>query len=302
MQTAEHPLSALLPNTDYYEIDSPVANARYAIWVNYPEGTKRGSQAYPVIIVTDGNLTAPMLIPMNALVHVDPINPVQPVIQVAVGYAGADADDALRIRNRDLLPPGEPSHPSHLAAFDHAVEAGIYDKEWIAGYKVLMHSGRADAFLAFITDELFPAIAERYKVDASNCGLFGYSYGGLFAAYVALQRTALIKRIGAGSPGMMTSQSIVLRMLAEQIEQGTDHSGRHLHMTVCEREFTVPSAYQLLADNYSRFVTELGLRPLPGLTFSSRIIPEESHATGICPSWYSFLRTCYGASSSAWKK
>ena len=44
-------------------------------------------------------------------------------------------------------------------------------------------SGGADHFLAFIGHELFPLVEKECRVDTSNRGLIGSSYGGLFAAW-----------------------------------------------------------------------------------------------------------------------
>ena len=44
----------------------------------------------------------------------------------------------------------------------------------------------------------------------------------------------------------------------------------------------------------AELMTLAGLRPLKGLAFSSRIIDGKSHASGFVPSWFSYLRACYG--------
>jgi hypothetical protein len=63
-----------------------------------------------------------------------------------------------------------------------------------------------------------------------------------------------------------------------------------------ERELTYTSSYQpLVAAGTVEFITLAGTQPLRGLSFSSRVIPEESHITGGAPSFSSFLRTAYGA-------
>ncbi|WP_164549508.1 alpha/beta hydrolase [Tsuneonella rigui] len=297
LERATPEFSDLFLNTEYFEIYSRKAAARYAIWVTLPPDAERSGRHYPAVFMPDGNLSLPLLTPMNLLAYNDPINPVQAVIQIAIGYPGPDAADALRIRNRDLIPPDEKANPIHLSAFDRGVENGVYEAAWVDGYKRLMKNGRADAFLSFVTEELYPQIIDRYPVSIDACGFFGYSYGGLFSAYLALQRPPMFRRVGAGSPGFMTPESVPLRLLQEQSAAGTDHSGRHLHMSICERELTVPSSYQLIADGFSRFVAHQGIEPLPGLSFTSEIIPLESHASGLSPSWFSFLRSCYGKDS-----
>lgn len=161
-----------------------------------------------------------------------------------------------------------------------------------------MNNPAADRFLAFLSDELHPWIASLYRVDEAATGLFGYSYGGLFATYAALRRTRF-RRVGAGSPGIVARASKLFAAYEAELAANADHSGRMLHMTVCEREITVPSFYQVaVGAGSAEFMTLAGTRPLRGLRFSSHISPLESHASGLWPSWFSFLRTCYPAAGA----
>ncbi|MDT9601014.1 alpha/beta hydrolase [Sphingosinicella rhizophila] len=293
------PLSAMLPNTDYFEIDSVRAGARYAIWVTRPAHYERQSgKRFPVVYMPDGNGAAPQTAPRIELLASDPINPIRQFIQVCVGYTGADADRSLAVRARDLLPPGEALPPGVEEGMRATVETGLIDQ---AGADLYLHNLRnpaADKFLAFLTEELHPLIAKRYRVQDEDAGLFGYSYGGLFATYVALSRSSLFRRIGAGSPGILAQKSKIFEMYGRALAEKADHSGRMLHMTVAEREITVPSYYQtLVGAGTTEFIALASLQPLPGLVFSSKIIPEESHATGYGAAWSSFLRTCYSAAA-----
>jgi len=133
-------------------------------------------------------------------------------------------------------------------------------------------------------------------VEQSEAGLFGYSYGGLFATYVALRRSPLFRRIGAGSQGILPKVSTIFSMYEQELQASADHGGRMLHVSVCGPEITAPSVYQsLVGAGSAELMTLAGLRPLKGLAFSSRIIDGESHASGFVPSWFSYLRACYGA-------
>ena len=61
-------------------------------------------------------------------------------------------------------------------------------------------SGGADHFLAFIEHELFPLVEKEYRVDTSDRGLIGSSYGGLFAAWTMVNRPELFQRYISGLP------------------------------------------------------------------------------------------------------
>lgn len=294
---SDPPLSGTLPLTSYFEIDSAKAGARFAVWVTVPPTyASRPDQRYTAIYQPDGNLTAPMLSTAHPLLDFDPIHPIRSFVAVFVGYAGDDARRSLAVRPRDLLPPGEPLLPGTLEGLPGLLSTGILDQAGIDLYARNLTHPAADRFLAFLTDELHPLLATRFRIDTDSAGLYGYSYGGLFAAYVAMSRSPLFRRIGAGSPGILPGVSRIFEMYRANLASGADHGGRALHVTLCGPELTAPSYYQpVVAMGTAELITLAGQQPLKGLEFTSRLIDQESHATGLPASWYSFLRTCYTA-------
>lgn len=86
---------------------------------------------------------------------------------------------------------------------------------------------------------------------------------------------------------------MVFELYKNDLADGVDYSGRHLHLTVCETELTVPGYYQgAIGAGTAEFMTLTGTRRLTGLKVTSRIIPLESHVTGGPSSWADYLRTC----------
>jgi predicted alpha/beta superfamily hydrolase len=216
-------------------------------------------------------------------------------VQVSVGYCGGEVADWLfASRNRDQLPPGEPPAASHLASIEASIAAGGEPAEWGRKFRdAIINGGRADLFLRFFTEELYPLIVERYRIDTSACGLFGHSYGGLFAAWAAMQRPAVFPRIGAGSPGLTSEKSKVFELLEQELASGADHSGRRLHLSIGEREMTDPSFYQALGASFGKLTCALGATPLKGLTVTSKVIADEKHASSLPGQFSSFIRACY---------
>ena len=226
----------------------------------------------------------------------DLIRPIEPFIHVAVGYRPSDIPtsmDFLAIRARDLLPPGEPLPSGVEAGLQSLVDGGIGDAKGAAQYLKNLRDPHADRFLAFLGDELYPLIARQWSIDSERSAFFGYSYGGLFALWLAMQKHARFPIVCAGSPGVLVDDSMVYDVLRQQRATKADHSGRHLHMTICEAEITEPTFYQLLSRNFSRILQELGTSPLPGLRVTSHIVPHETHISGMSISWFNFLRTCF---------
>lgn len=290
----EFPEWARLPNTRYFEVTSAIAGARYAIWVTVPPQYRSDSEGrYTVLFAPDGNAMAPAAAPRLQMLSVDPIAPIEPFILVCIGYCGEDTGRTLAVRARDLIPPGEPLPEGTEQSMSKVVAMGLLDQEGADLYLHNLRNPAADRFLGFITDELFPLIAAGWRLEPGGHGLFGYSYGGLFAAYAALRRPSLVTRIGAGSPGIQGGVSRIFDLYRAELAENADHGGRQLHVTVCETELTVPGYYQAaIGSGTVELLTLAGTRPLKGLSVTSRIIPLESHATGGLSSWADYLRTC----------
>ena len=273
-----------LADTDYFEMRSSGGH-HYGIWVTTPPGFDRVTTEAPVVYVLDGNwavgLTAPLIV-----TQMDPMQRIQPYIQVSVGYAGEEAQDWDRLRNRDFVPPGEPVAKELEDAVEMGVQAGARTRDEADAYLAQLRDTHADVFLSFLTTELHPRIARDYGTAPSGHGLFGYSYGGLFSLYTWLAGTTLFESIGAGSPGVIAGDSQIFARLRD-----LDDSRRaaRLHVTFNERELIGDLAvYQELAKNTATVLHRLTSR---GVAVTSEIL-RETHVTGLQASFLSYLRTC----------
>ncbi|MEU7479774.1 alpha/beta hydrolase-fold protein [Lentzea sp. NPDC042327] len=273
-----------LADTDYFELRSSSGHD-YGVWVTTPPNHDPATAQLPVVYVLDGNwavgLTAPLIVTQQ-----DPMQPIKPYIQVSIGYAGEDAQHWARLRNRDLVPPGEPVAREFLDAVEMGVQAGAMTREQADAYVDELRDTRGDAFLGFITDELHPRVERDYGTATSGHGLFGYSYGGLFSLYAWLTGTTLFESIGAGSPGVAGEDS---RIFARIRELGDDLPTAELHLTFNDREIlgTVP-IYQNLTKNAATVLHHLTAR---GAAVTSEVL-RETHVTGLQSSFLSYLRTC----------
>lgn len=277
------PVQQVLAHTDYFEMDSAAVGARFAIWVTTsPTYAQQEEGSYPALYVTDGNfsvgLTAPLAVMQN-----DVALPIAPYLQVTVGYTGQDAEDWSRVRNRDLVPPGEPIPPDMRSSLELAVEKGLMTRSQVEAYLTELATTRADAFLAFLSDELHPEVCSRYRVAPTGHGLFGYSYGGLFTLFALLSGCPLFSVYGAGSPGVITPDSTILTLAAST----PDLRGKRLHMTVNEREMTgeLP-LYRQLGLRFVQLVDNLRASDT-GVDLSTSVLGE-THLTGLQASFLSF--------------
>lgn len=290
--TAAFAMSAdqVFGSTEYFEMESTSVGARFAVWVTTsPTYAQDEDVRYPVLYVTDGNFSIGQTAPL-AVMQSDVLLPIAPYLQVTIGYAGADAQDWGRVRNRDLVPPGEPVPPAMRGSLAAAVENQLMTQAEADAYLEELSDTHADAFLAFITDELHPEIGRRYRVASEGHGLFGYSYGGLFTLYALLTGCPLFAAYGAGSPGIGSPESLALSLA----EKPGDLTGKRLHLTINGPEMTGEMPiYRQLGRGFTFFVESLRSAD-SGLALTTQVLGE-THVTGLQPAFLSFMRTCWSS-------
>ncbi|MGW0892921.1 alpha/beta hydrolase [Saccharopolyspora sp. NPDC002578] len=273
-----------LADTDYFEMRSGGGHD-YGVWVTTPPGYDPATTRAPALYVLDGNWAVGMTAPL-IVAQADPMQRIQPYIQVSVGYAGEDAQHWDRLRNRDLVPPGEPIAAELVDAAEAGFRAGSRTREETDAYLAELRDTHADAFLNFLTAELHPRIECDYGTATSGHGLFGYSYGGLFGLYTWLTGCPLFESIGAGSPGVAGADS---RIFARLQELGDGQRAARLHVTLNEQELLGDMAiYQAMSKNTATVLHRLTAR---GEAVTSAIM-RETHVTGLQASFLSYLRTC----------
>lgn len=282
-------LHGCLADTDYFEVTA-ASGHRYGVWVTTPPGYGDSTDPLPLIYVTDGNfavgLTAPLIV-----VPSDPYLTIAPYIQVSVGYAGEEAADWARLRNRDLVPPGEPVSDDMVAALAAARDAGSVTQEYVDAYLLELQDTHADLFLAFLTEELHPLLQSRYRVSDTGHGLFGYSYGGLFSLYAWLSG-AFFSTVGAGSPGVVHAGSRVFSLVEQLPEAGHTAAAPRLHITLNEAETLGPvPIYRGLARHVLAVIEQLHAKGhSPDI---SQEMLQGTHVTGLQASFLSYLKACH---------
>lgn len=287
-----------VPNTDYFEIESPTIGATFAVWVTRPLAYEALPEAtFPVVYVTDGNIATAVTAPYAVLYGADLVTPMQPYLQVSIGYAGMGIMEANIVRNRDLVPPGEPV-PAHLSdTFDQAVAGGAMSQEQFEQIMTVLRNPHAEDFLAFLETDLHQAVSDRYRVSPGRQALFGYSYGGLFSLYALLRQSPLFDRIGAGSPGIF-GESRVFDLLEQLSARGASFDDVSLFLTVNQLELSGDAPlYRQLGRSTVAFEEALRAAAFDGLDVSSRVIEDESHVSGLTASYLAFIRSILVAAS-----
>ena len=289
----------VFPQTRYFEIDSEVAENRFSASVTVPAGyDQQNSESFPVVYQIDANLYFPSTAPFHLATHGDVMSTLRPFILVSIGYSQEESHKWDWLRVRDLVPPGDVVPEIFYQTLDGSVQAGLISQDQSDVYRAMFAKPAGDKYLSFLENELHPLLAQTYRIDQNDVGLWGFSYGGLFTSYVALKGSSIFKKIGAGSPGIVGKDSYISKLYEEAIASKIDFSGRRLHVTLGARELADLSPYQwLTARGTSELLAQTSLQPLPGLQVSSEIIPLETHLTGGIPAWFSFLRACYSKSN-----
>lgn len=99
-----------------------------------------------------------------------------------------------------------------MATLAAARDSGAMTQEYVDAYLEELADTHGDVFLDFLTNELHPRLySSELRVSESGHGLFGYSYGGLFALYAWLRDAPPFATFGAGSPGVVNADSQIDR-------------------------------------------------------------------------------------------
>ncbi|MGR7996243.1 alpha/beta hydrolase [Xanthobacter sp. ZOL 2024] len=181
----------VLPHSQELQLTSK-AGLPYRIFIALPtEPPPRGG--YPVLYVLDGNAVAGTLSDLSRTQGGAMGGLLEPAILVAIGYPG-DLAINMRRRARDLTPvPTTAGSGTYLKAED---------------------TGAADAFLAFIEDELKPALTASFPIDTARQGLMGHSFGGLFTLHVLFTRPQAFSTYIAASPSIWWADGAILKEAA----------------------------------------------------------------------------------------
>lgn len=172
----------------------------YQISISVPPGDPP-STGYGVMMVLDANAYFGAAANAMELIRQFPLVPeggklvnVAPTLVVGIGYPQGEVINGVR-RTKDFLAPAR--HPASI--------------ERLRGPE----PGGADAFTAFLTNDLRTAIAARYPIDATRQTLTGHSLGGSYVLHVLATRPDAFQRYVSISPAVWWDDSRILSDLAQ---------------------------------------------------------------------------------------
>ena len=243
-----------------------VAGMEYFINVHLPLTYGMNQDSYPVIYYTDAFFATEIVTGTKKILEVS--GKIAETILVGISHEG-DFMEFVVNRSRDLIPTHVPQ--DKIMVYPEATPA----------------SGGADHFLAFIEHELFPLVEKEYRVDPSNRGLIGSSYGGLFAAWTMVNRPGLFQRYIMASPALEWDDYLFFKQ-EEELWQKSQTLNAKVYISAGEKELepflqsVIRFRERFIAHNYQEF------------EFTAHILRERDHEDQYMEALLNGLEYLYG--------
>ncbi len=243
-----------------------VDGMEYPINVHLPPTYGINEDSYPVIYYTDAFVCTEIAAGTKKILELS--GKIANTILVGISHEG----DFMRFvsdRSRDLIPTHIPQ--DKVMVYPEATPA----------------SGGAGNFLAFIEHELFPLIEKEYRVDTSNRGLIGSSYGGLFAAWTMVNRPELFQRYLINSPALYWDDYLILKQ-EEELWQKSQTLNAKVYISAGEKEL------EPFLQSVIRFRERFTAHNYKGFEFTFHIMSERDHETSFIEALPNGLLYLYG--------
>jgi predicted alpha/beta superfamily hydrolase len=303
-----------LHDSRYYDVVAQSNGEAYRVFVGGPllpfigQAGGGADTRYPVIYVLDGKLN---FASVHAQVQMlSAMRQIPPAFVVGVGYAGDESffeKDAFR-RQGDLTPSAGGEVEAEMKAMNRA--------------KGVTHGG-APQFLAFLCEELKPALEAAYPASPTDTTILGNSLGGLFPSWVLFHEPDRFQRYVIVSPSWWWNDYEVWTWEADFAAShddlpatvfatfgGLETAERHRELAVQAFQLSDGAAREALKRTIARadeagwvrgaelipeFEARMNRRRYPGLQLTSLILPDEIHESIPAGGFSRGLRTVFGS-------
>lgn len=294
MEVISRAASEFMPATEIWRVRSKQVGDEFQICVTAPLGTLLPDTRAGAVYALDGNISAGINASMLAMLGLG--GEVPPLFAISIGYPLDHAMSPLGLRHRDLTPTAVPVLDPALAA--------------LHGLSEVMPSGGGDAFLAFLLDELRPALEQAYPLDPTHALLTGTSLGGLFTLHALLRKPSGFNRYLAISPSIWWDDHEIVRRAraTEPLDTGT--GALHLYAGQLEglphirkKMASLPPTVQAMIPSFMKDIDMLDdMKDMQAaLTGKVRefdivatVLPMESHTSVMGAAFSHGLRSVYG--------
>lgn len=267
-----------VPKVERFRLASKAVGDSFEIRVLMPPAIPGETTRFPVLYMTD--VHGGFLIDPDAM-RLMMIGDVPRFIAVGIGYASAsNILEGLLVRARDLTQVAATAEVGGSFPIANMVRPQV-------------PTGGADKFLAFIRDELMPAIDARYPTDPKERGYWGDSLGGLFGTWVLFTKPDTFNRYILGSSSFWWANEDVMKVAEKYLATHADLTAT-VFMGVGGLE---EDPNFKMVTNQLKLERMLRAKKFPGLSLTTRIFPDETHTTVAAMSLIRGLVSVYGAPS-----
>jgi len=279
--------AALIPDTTFFDIAPAHGGAPWRVFLYRPPG-EPPAQGWPVLYYLDANAVAGTAADIMRVQAAYPLGTgIEWGVMVGIGYPVDGAYDSVR-RSWDMGPPPGETYPPHTPDGPD------------------VRTGGADAFLAFIEDELKPEIARRVAVDPSRQAILGHSFGGLFVLHALFRRPQAFARWISASPAIWWEGAGIVDAAEAFVAAGTPNRGRILLLAGEYEQKLAPfqigaadAEKRLASFEESRIIDNARLMAarlagVPGLSSDFVLVPGETHMSVLPASLNLAIRFAFG--------
>lgn len=252
-----------ISNTEVRELISSKTNRQYFAYVHLPQDYYESDKTYPVLYLTDAESSIfGMYSGIFHLLRVQ--NEIRDLILVGIAYGG-DLQQYRLTRRRDYTPTKVESYPG---------------------------SGEASEYLRFINENLIPFIDIEYRTDPSNRGLWGSSFGGLFAIYVMLNSPETFQNYIIASPALWWDKRKMLDN-ARAFVEGEQVLTGNIYTAVGAEE------WKRIINDWKEFNELIEKQDYKEYKLISELLQKETHHSTFPLAFTRGLKALYGKTSIA---
>lgn len=248
-----------VPNTIVHTLASAQSHRLYQVWVDLPASYASTNKKYPVLFVVDADYSFPLIHSIRNRLGAGGQN-IEEFVLVGLSYAAGDPP--AESRSRDFTPTNVLQHPHRPDQYQAS------------------HYGEAEVYRDYVEGQVFPLIADKYRVDMSRRYFVGHSYGGLFGAFVLLTKPEMFQTYILSSPSLQYDDHVIKRYEEIYAETHRDLTARVL---LYDGEFeAIKKAPRYnktfdMAQDAREFTRSLKERKYPHLSVETFVIPGEDH-------------------------
>lgn len=261
-----------LVQTKAFNFQSEVLNLPLNIKVTLPIGYKAENieRKYPIVYLTDGNLTGSMMGHSNIMQSFEYINPapLPPVITVAMDFITDDFQD-----------PDSTFEESIKLRANHFAPTKINDPYFGE------IGGKADQFIEFLQTELIPFINSNYNVNTHDETFIGHSDGGLLSLYMLFSAPDSFDNYVAVSPSIAWDERVLFNYEIDYSNQYNDMN-KNLYLALAINE---DNTGEMFSDVKTMMET-IKSRNYSSLNIKMQVFEDENHASVVVPAFTNGVR------------